>query len=127
MASSQGKIWYINNQTNKIYKLVDTGYTMDTNERYVLLKDIETGHKWVMPQANLYRECLLDGRPIKLWEEMPDGWHPISEEKRYPGYTNNPRKVEKKDYDRYENGRWNNSRSTFIGDSYRGRIGFKRR
>ena len=124
MASSYGKVWYINNTTNKIYRLNDVGYTMDTNEKYVLLKDIETVHKWVMPYSDLHNQCLLDGRPVALWEEMPDGWHPVGEEKRYPGYTNDPRKDVDYDYD--ENDGRNNYRSSAIGYPSRGRYGFKR-
>ena len=126
MASTRAKIWYINNQTNKIYRLNDIGYTMDTNEKFVLLKDIETGHKWVMPHADLYKECLIDGRPVKLWETMPEGWHPISEEHSYPGYTNDPRKdVNQYGYNDY--GRRNDYRSPSVGYADRERIGFKRR
>ena len=126
MASSQGKVWYINNQTNKIYRIDAYAYTMDTNEKWVLLKDIDTGHKWVMPHANLYKECLIDGRPVKLWEEMPDGWHPIGEEKRYPGYTNDPRK----DVNQYGNNddvRPIGYRNSPTGYAHRERIGFIRR
>ena len=126
MPSSYGKIWYINNTTNKIYRLDGYGYTMDTNEKYILLKDIENGARWVMPVSDLYKECLVDDRPVKLWEEMPDGWHPVSEEKRYPGYTNDPRKdVEHYDYD--DNDGRNNYRSSFTGYSGRGRVGFRGR
>jgi hypothetical protein len=125
MASSLGKVWYINNTTNKIYRLDGSGYTMDTGEKYILLKDIDNGTKWVMPASELHKECLLDGKPIKLWEEMPDGWHPIGEEKRYPGYTNDPRKdVNQYDYD--DNDRRHGFRNTALEHFGRERIGFKR-
>lgn len=125
MPSSQGKVWYMNNTTNKIYRLDGYGYTMDTNEKYILLKDIENGAKWIMPASDLHKECLSDGRPIKLWEEMPDGWHPVGEEKRYPGYVDDPRK----DIDRYDyndNVRRNNFRSAPINNFSRRRISFER-
>jgi hypothetical protein len=126
MPSSYGKVWYINNTTNKIYRLDGFGYTMDTNEKYILLKEIDNGARWVMPASDLHKECLLDGRPIKLWEEMPDGWHPIGEEKRYPGYTNDPRKdVEQHDYDE-DDGR-DSYRRPSIGYSNRRYIGFRGR
>jgi hypothetical protein len=124
MPSSLGKTWYINNTTNRIYRLDGHGYTMDTNEKYILLKDIDNGSKWVMPASNLYKECLHEGRPIKLWEEMPDGWHPIGEDKRYPGYTNDPRK-DVNEYDLDENDRRNGFRNTALKHYGRERIGFK--
>lgn len=123
MASSFGKIWYINNKTNKIYRYEGYTYDINTTEKCILLKDIENGNRWVMPASDLHKECLLDGKPIALWEEMPDGWHPISEEKRYPGYTNDPRKDV--DYGYNENVGRNDNRSTSIGYSDRRRIGFR--
>jgi hypothetical protein len=125
MASSLGKVWYINNTTNKIYRVDGYSYTMDTNEKVVLLKEIDNGARWVMPASDLHKECLLDGRPIKLWEEMPDGWHPIGEEKRYPGYTNDPRK-DVKDYGYDDDDRSNSFRSSASNYARRGYIGFKR-
>lgn len=124
MPSSFGKTWYINNTTNKIYRLDGYGYTMDTNEKYIMLKDIDGGSRWVMPAADLHKECLLDGRPIKLWEEMPNGWHPVGEDKRYPGYTDDPRKDVNK-YDYAEDVRRNNFRGTPINNFGRRRVGFK--
>ena len=97
---------------------------MDTGEKYILLKDIDNGAKWVMPAADLHKECIVEGRPIKLWEEMPDGWHPIGEDKRYPGYTNDPRK-DVNQYGYNENDGRNADRRPDVGYFSRGRIGFK--
>ena len=124
MPSSLGKTWYINNTTNKIYRLDGYGYTMDTNEKYILLKDIDTGARWVMPASNLHKECLLNDRPVKLWEEMPDGWHPLSEEKSYPGYVNDPRKDVSIPYDHNDNVRRNDYRSPLTRYSGRRRSSF---
>lgn len=122
MASSLGKVWYINNTTNKIYRVDGYSYTMDTNEKVVLLKEIENGARWVMPASDLHKECLLDGRPIKLWEEMPDGWHPIGKDTQsYPGYTNDPRK-DVEHYDHNDDVRRTGYRSPITRYSNRGYI-----
>ena len=124
MPSSLGKTWYINNTTNKIYRLDGYGYDMDTHEKRVLIRDIENGDRWVILHSDLFKECIVDGRPIKIWEEMPDGWHPIGEEKRYPGYTNDPRKEVLRDgYDAY--GRRGTDRRPSTKHYGRERFGFK--
>lgn len=125
MASSFGKTWYINNTTNKIYRLDNYGYSMSDGEKHILLKDIENGTRWIMPSADLHKQVIIEGKPTALWEEMPEGWHPISEEKRYPGYINDPRK----DGDNYEYNNYggrNSFRSTATGYSSRERVGFRR-
>ena len=125
MASSLGKVWYINNTTNKIYRLDNYGYSMDNGEKYILIKDIDNGSKWIMPAADLHKQLIIEGKPTPLWEEMPDGWHPIGEEKRYPGYTNDPRKdVEHYDYN--DNDGRNSYRSSTTRYNGRERIGFRR-
>lgn len=125
MPSSQGKIWYINNITNKIYRLDGYGFDMHSHKKHLLIRDIETGERWIIPQTDLFEERIVDGRPLKIWEEMPDGWHPISQEKSYPGYTNDPRKEIIQDgYDVY--GRRVATGSTYAGHSNRERLGFKR-
>ena len=124
MASSQGKVWYINNTTNKIYRLDDFGYHMVSGEKHILLKDIDNGNKWIMPEADLHKQVIIEGKPTPLWEEMPDGWHPIGEEKRYPGYTNDPRKDVNK-YDYNANVRRHPNRDTTVDYTNRRRIGFR--
>jgi hypothetical protein len=125
MASSFGKVWYINNKTNKIYRYDGFVYDLNTTEKLILLKDIDNGNKWAMPASDLHKEVLIEGKSTALWEEMPDGWHPIGEEKRYPGYTNDPRKdVNKYGYNE-DDGR-NSYRNASAGYSGSRRIGFIR-
>ena len=125
MASSKGKIWYINNTTNKIYRLNDYGFSMSDGEKHILLKDIDNGTKWIMPASDLHKQVIIEGKPMPLWEEMPDGWHPLSGEKRYPGYTNDPRK-DVNQYGYNEDVRRDDFRGTPTERYGRGRFGFKR-
>lgn len=124
MPSSQGKIWYINNQTNKIYRFDNYGYDMNTGEKKLLLKDIDNGSRWIINASDLYKEVLHDGRPIKLWEEMPDGWHPVGQDTPYPGYTDDPRKDA--DYGNNAFSTRHINRSPDVDNAYRRRNSFRR-
>ena len=125
MASSHGRIYYMNNIEQQVYRLNDYGFDIKTNEKRVIIKNLETGERWDMPQSALAEVRLIDGRSIPVWEEMPDGWHPVKE-RSYPGYTNDPRtEVEVRDgYDVY--GRRIDNTGSFTGYSGRERIGFRR-
>ena len=123
MASSQGKVWFINNQTQKIYRLNDYGFDMENHEKHLLIKDIETGERWVIPQSDLYKTCLINGKPTELWEEMPEGWHPVKE-RPYPGYTNDARKEVVNNYGYNENVRRENIRRPSVRYPNRRRFDF---
>lgn len=123
MPSSQGKTWYINNINNHIYRLDNYGYDMETNEKKLLLKDTSDGSRWIINASDLHKESLLDGRPIKLWEEMPEGWHPIGEDSPYRGYTNDPRKDAKYGFNEIPQRHCN--RRPVVDNGYRKRNGFR--
>lgn len=124
MASSLGKVWYINNTTNKIYRLDNYAFDMETNEKKLLLKDIDNGNRWIISASELYKEIIHDGHPIKLWEEMPDGWHPIGQDTPYNSYTNDPRK-DSDGYGYLEIPQQHRNRRTAFDNDYRKRDRFR--
>ena len=124
MPSSLGKTWYINNTTNKIYRLDGYGYSMDTKEKMLLIRDTDNGSRWIISAAELHKEVLCEGRPIKLWEEMPDGWHPIGQDTPYNGYTNDPRK-DAEPYGITAIPQQHSNRRPIVDNTYRKRTGFR--
>lgn len=123
MPSSLGKTWYMNNQLNKIYRLDGFGYDWETSDKKLLLRDIDNGQRWVISASDLHKEILIDSKPCKVWEEMPDGWHPIGQETPYPGYTNDPRKDTI--YGFNEVPQRHSNRRPIVDNGYRKRNGFR--
>lgn len=96
------KVYYINNETGDIYRIQATGYTMDTGEKRVILRNLTDGKDWDIFWKDLSEVKLIDGKVQDVWERMPEGWYPKRhEELRYPGYTNDPREEVRDGYDVY--------------------------
>ena len=87
------KVYYTHRPTGDVYRVQATGYTMDTGEKRVILRNLVDGKDWDIPWKDLSDVKLIDGKVQDIWERMPDGWFPKRhEELRYPGYVNDPRK-----------------------------------
>ena len=96
------KIYYKHHPTGDIYRVQAVGYTMDTGEKRVIMRNLVDGKDWDMAWKDLSDVKLIDGKIQDIWERMPDGWFPKRhEELRYPGYTNDPREEVRNGYDVY--------------------------
>lgn len=125
MHPRNARVYYINNTDNQVYRLDNYGFDINTHEKRVILKNLESGERWDMPVSTLSKECLIDGRPTPIWEQLPEGWYPKKEERDYPGYTNDPRKeLDEDGYDAY--GRQHRVRRSAVDNFNRKYSGFKR-
>lgn len=87
------RVYYKNNMDKHIYREDAYGFDAVTNERRVILRDLDTGRRWDYKDSDLHATVLIDKMPTPLWEKMPPNWHPIAnEEEGYKGYTDDPRK-----------------------------------
>ena len=87
------KVFFKKNPENTIHKLVSEGFDIDSGEKRCILKCLVDGKRWDMPACRLEEERLIDGKITTVWERMPEGWYPSPEDRHYPGYTDDPRKV----------------------------------
>ena len=125
MHPRNARVYYINNTDNQVYRLDNYGFDIDTHEKRVILKNLESGERWDMPVSTLSKEYLIDGRPVPIWEQLPEGWYPKKEDRDYPGYTNDPRKeLDENGYDAY--GRQHRVQRSAIDNFNRKYSGFKR-
>lgn len=116
------KIYYTHTPTGDIYRIQAVGYTQDTGEKRVIIRNLLDGKDWDLPWKDLSDVKLIDGKVQNIWERMPDGWFPKRhEELRYPGYTDDPREEVRDGYNVY--GRKvqptnNSSKPYYIGGRY---------
>jgi len=118
------RVYYINNVEGDVYRLDNIGFTRDTGEKRVILRNLTDGKHWDLPAKDLEEERLINGKITVIWERMPDGWYPKKEERPYPGYTNDPRGEIRDGYDVY--GRRVESRMPAINRFNREHSSFKR-
>lgn len=91
MLESRKRVYYINNIENDVYRVMAEGFDRNTGEKRVIIKNLTDGKRWDLAQKDLNEVRLVDGKITDVWEMMPEGWHPVKEERPYPGYINDPR------------------------------------
>ena len=99
MEYGKPKTYYTHHPDGIPHRLITIGYTMDTHQKRVVLKDLSNGNLWDLAYSDLFETKLVDGKPLSLWEKMPDGWFPPrhedirnAQQRSYQGYTNDPRR-----------------------------------
>lgn len=102
---------YYKDTAGNVYKSVTVGYDKYTNEQSIALKDLKTREVFFMPMVDLYRKHVIKGVPTKDYVEVfniSEDDYPLpaqTEERAYPGFTNDPRPEVPPRYTQSYNGR----------------------
>lgn len=96
-SEKRAKMYYLNTREQRVYRVDNYGFDINTHEKRYILKDLATGYRWDIPATMLNEIIMINGVPAKSWTRMPEGWHPSREDhtlptvRDYPGYVNDPR------------------------------------